>query len=137
LLSSRERKDFGYYYLFSRELVRYHREGLSGTGHPYHFQHQELCRRTIKGAQVCGYSIKNINRRHLDDFQKAEVALRHDKLAQKIAAEHHEKTKFTSETGKATVTRRWSKENEGQEDEEEIPSVSVSTTTTTTTTARM
>jgi hypothetical protein len=42
----------------------------------------------------------NLTRRHLDQFQKAEVAIKFGKLFRKIARERWTETKFTSETAR-------------------------------------
>jgi hypothetical protein len=42
----------------------------------------------------------NLTRRHLDEFQKAEIAIKFDKLFRKIARDKWLGTKFTSETAK-------------------------------------
>src|SRR5215469_11379385 len=43
----------------------------------------------------------NLTRRHLDEFQKAEVALKYDKLYRKIARDKWTESKFTSDSARA------------------------------------
>jgi hypothetical protein len=86
------------------------------------------------------YSIKyvvstNLHRRHLDEFQRAEIALKY-KLYRKIARSRYDASHFTSETGRAAINKRWDEEqNNGFSDDEgaagdeggdgnEIPSLS-------------
>ena len=59
----------------------------------------------------------NLHRRHLDEFQKAEIALKYDKLFKKIARDRWEASKYTSETGGAAAEKRWSAaDNDGEDD---------------------
>jgi hypothetical protein len=57
----------------------------------------------------------NLHRRHLDEFQKAEIALKYDKLYKKIARDRWQATKFTAETGTEAAGKRWSGNGEEQE----------------------
>jgi hypothetical protein len=41
----------------------------------------------------------NLHRRHLDEFQRAEIALKCDNLYRKIARDRWVSTKYTSESG--------------------------------------
>jgi hypothetical protein len=49
----------------------------------------------------------NLHRRHLDEFQRAEICLKMDKLASQIAKERQAKTLFTTETGREAADRRY------------------------------
>jgi hypothetical protein len=50
----------------------------------------------------------NLHRRHLDEFQRAEVAIKLDKLYRKIARERNEAyTQFNNETPREAPTKRW------------------------------
>lgn len=42
----------------------------------------------------------NLHRRHLDEFQRAEIGLKMDKIARQIAAERQANTRFTTDTGR-------------------------------------
>jgi hypothetical protein len=79
----------------------------------------------------------NLHRRHLDEFQRAEIALKYDKLYRKIARSRYDASHFTSETGRAAIIKRWDEQNNGFSDDEgaagdeggdgnEIPSPSAS-----------
>lgn len=46
----------------------------------------------------------NIRRRHLDEFQRAEIGLKMDKMAREIAEETGD---FTSETGREAASKRY------------------------------
>ena len=48
----------------------------------------------------------NLTRRHLDEFQKAEIPIRFDKLFRKIARDRWIDSKFTSETGREAYFSR-------------------------------
>jgi hypothetical protein len=48
----------------------------------------------------------NLHRRHLDEFQKAQIGLKFDKIARELAAKRLEKTQFTTETAKEAVAIR-------------------------------
>lgn len=54
----------------------------------------------------------NLRRRHLDEFQRAEVAIKYDKLYKRIARERYEATQFNSKTAQAAVNKRHKKEAE-------------------------
>ncbi len=47
----------------------------------------------------------NLHRRHLDQFQRAEIGLKMDKIARTIAKERQQASRFTAETGKAWQSR--------------------------------
>ena len=49
----------------------------------------------------------NLHGRHLDEFQRAEIGLKMDKIARQIAKERQAKTLFTSETGREAADRRF------------------------------
>ena len=62
----------------------------------------------------------NLTRRHLDEFQKVEIAIRFDKLYRKIARDKWLDTKFTSETArdagvKSGISRQQQDIGEGEE----------------------
>jgi hypothetical protein len=61
----------------------------------------------------------NLDRRHLDEFQKAEGALKYDKLYRKIARDKYEATRFTSHSGRKAIRKRWDEDEEQEEDEED------------------
>ena len=54
----------------------------------------------------------NLYRRHLDEFQRAEVAIKYDKLYRKIARERYESTLFDSESAREAAKKRHQKETE-------------------------
>jgi len=54
----------------------------------------------------------NLHRRHLDEFQRAVVAIRFDKLFRKIARDRYMATQFTSETARQAANKRHKKESE-------------------------
>jgi hypothetical protein len=56
----------------------------------------------------------NIHRRHLDEYQKAEIALRMEKLSRQIALERRKQ--FTRQTAGTAAAVRWTKEKGEQED---------------------
>ena len=61
----------------------------------------------------------NLHRRHLDEFQRAEIALKYDKIYRKIARSRYDASHFTSETGRAAINKRWDEEqNNGFSDDE-------------------
>ncbi len=60
----------------------------------------------------------NLHRRHLDEFQRAEIALEYDKLYRKIARGKWASTKYTSESGAEAASKRWAS---GNGDEQEDP----------------
>jgi hypothetical protein len=60
----------------------------------------------------------NLHRRHLDEFQRAEIALKYDKLYRKIARDKWASTKYTSESGAEAASKRWAS---GNGDEQEDP----------------
>jgi ParB-like chromosome segregation protein Spo0J len=49
----------------------------------------------------------NLHRRHLDEFQRAEIGLKWDKIARSIAGERRKATQFTSETGREAIKNRF------------------------------
>lgn len=49
----------------------------------------------------------NLHRRHLDQFQRAEIGLKMDKIARTIAKERQQASRFTAETGKAAAIKRF------------------------------
>jgi hypothetical protein len=53
----------------------------------------------------------NLHRRHLDEFQRAEVAIKLDKLYKKIARDKWASTKYTSESGAEAASKRWASGN--------------------------
>ena len=57
----------------------------------------------------------NLHRRHLDEFQRAEVALKYDKLYKKIARDRWESTKYTSESGTEAINKRWEKNRDADD----------------------
>ena len=66
----------------------------------------------------------NLHRRHLDEFQRAEIALKYDKLYKKIARDRWEATKFTSESGGEAASKRCEENNNGSSDagdKEDVP----------------
>jgi tRNA G46 methylase TrmB len=48
----------------------------------------------------------NLHRRHLGEFQRAEIGLKWDKIARRIASERKAASQFTSETGREAVMKR-------------------------------
>jgi hypothetical protein len=48
----------------------------------------------------------NLHRRHLDEFQSAEIGLKWDKIARRIASEGKAASQFTSETGREAIIKR-------------------------------
>ncbi len=52
----------------------------------------------------------NLHRRHLDEFQRAEIGLKMDKLVRKIAQERRAKTQFTAETAKKALETRYNED---------------------------
>jgi hypothetical protein len=48
----------------------------------------------------------NLHRRHLGEFQKAEIGLKWDKIARRRASERKAASQFTSETGREAVMKR-------------------------------
>jgi hypothetical protein len=48
----------------------------------------------------------NLHRRHLDEFQRAEIGLKWDKIARRIASERKAASQFTSETGREAIMKR-------------------------------
>ncbi|HYX50722.1 MAG TPA: ParB N-terminal domain-containing protein, partial [Ktedonobacteraceae bacterium] len=62
----------------------------------------------------------NIRRRHLDEFQRAEVAIKYDKLYKKIARDRYTATQFNSKTAQAAVNKRYPQmppEEDGEDDQ--------------------
>ena len=49
----------------------------------------------------------NLHRRHLDEFQRAEIALKYDKLYKKIARDRWASTKYISESVADAASKRW------------------------------
>ena len=54
----------------------------------------------------------NLHRRHLDEFQRAEVAIKFDKLYRKIARERYEATLFSSEAAREAARKKHEKDTE-------------------------
>jgi hypothetical protein len=54
----------------------------------------------------------NLNRRHLDEFQKVHVAIKYDKLYRKIALERHRATHFGSEEASKAASKKHKQEQE-------------------------
>ena len=54
----------------------------------------------------------NLDRRHLDEFQRAEIALKYDKLYKKIARDRWASTKYNSESGSEAANKRHEDEAE-------------------------
>ena len=48
----------------------------------------------------------NLHRRHLDEFQRAKIGLKWDKIARRIASERKAASQFTSETGREDIMKR-------------------------------
>ncbi|MGB8937982.1 MAG: hypothetical protein WCC17_23070, partial [Candidatus Nitrosopolaris sp.] len=48
----------------------------------------------------------NLHRRHLDEFQRAKIGLKWDKIARRIASERKAASQFTSETGREAIMKR-------------------------------
>ncbi|MGA9154478.1 MAG: hypothetical protein WBZ36_28165, partial [Candidatus Nitrosopolaris sp.] len=48
----------------------------------------------------------NLHRRHLDEFQRAEIGLKWDKIARRIASGRKAASQFTSETGREAIMKR-------------------------------
>ena len=75
----------------------------------------------------------NLHRRHLDEFQRAEIAIKYNKLYKKIARDRWESSKFTTESGTEAINKRWEEEEpdddapaelDGGGDDSEIPPLS-------------
>jgi len=60
----------------------------------------------------------NLHRRHLDEFQKAQIGLKFDKIAREIAARRKKDVDYTTETGKAAAEKRWG--GKKKDDDEEL-----------------
>jgi hypothetical protein len=58
----------------------------------------------------------NLHRRHLDEFQRAEIALKYDKLYRRIARDKWASTKYTSESGTEAASKRWASGNGDEHD---------------------
>jgi hypothetical protein len=75
---------------------------------------------TNKPLEELDYVVSvNLDRRHLDEFQRAEIALKYDKLYKKIAKLAWANTVYNSETGAEAANKRWAAENENGEEQEE------------------
>ena len=59
----------------------------------------------------------NLHRRHLDEFQRAEIALKYDKLYRKIARDRWASTKFTNKSGQEAINKGWDGENNNGSDD--------------------
>ncbi|MGC1930903.1 MAG: hypothetical protein WA667_18175 [Candidatus Nitrosopolaris sp.] len=63
---------------------------------------------TDKPLQELRYVVSvNLHRRHLDKFQRAEIGLKIDKIARKIARERQAKTLFTTATRRQAAGKRF------------------------------
>jgi hypothetical protein len=49
----------------------------------------------------------NLYRRHLDEFQNAEIGLKMEKISMQIALAKRQATAFTSETARDAANKRW------------------------------
>jgi hypothetical protein len=54
----------------------------------------------------------NLNRRHVDEFQKAHVAIKYDKLYRKISLDRYRSSQFKPDTASKAVSKRHKKEQE-------------------------
>lgn len=61
----------------------------------------------------------NLHRRHLDEFQRAEIGLKMRAIAQRIAAKHHQATLFTKETSRRANDIKYGRQQPVEEEEEE------------------
>jgi hypothetical protein len=54
----------------------------------------------------------NLNRRYLDEFQKAHVAIKYDKLYRKISLDRYRSSQFKPDTASKAISKRYKKEQE-------------------------
>lgn len=62
----------------------------------------------------------NVDRRQLDEFQRAEIALKMDKIARQLAIARKNATSFNPDTAKAAAKARWEKDREEKEEERSV-----------------
>lgn len=64
----------------------------------------------------------NLHRRHLDEFQKAQIGLTMEKIAREIAAKRQKALHYDSQTGADAANKMWYQQKPA--DSEEMPSAS-------------